>query len=521
MPTLMRVSLVLLSVTVGPLYGGESSLTLKQGGICFRGDDNHPPEKWNQVASVFQRHGFKVCAALNLLQAANDPAYLRFVRELQSHGHEVMDHSPSHRICLMALSSKEEAQAYQGRAGVDHVRGRKVCFRYHLPAPLRYISHGRAVVNGNILRTTGNTLADWTRAPFVLIEGSDDLYRIVGLNNGEARLQTMWYENTVNLDGPREAFFRQIRMPDVYIVPEALIYQTEQVRAICNQHGIVPPKTWIQPGGKEPRLWRKHAAAVLGERLGYVAAAVYPDQSLKCFGEYDPLADKRFGMQWGDFWEDSRDLAWNKHQIAEGVARHYVMFGHSHLSGPKRLGGWKGVLERTEALLEWCKETQIPVKTYSKWAHILYDVPQDPTVNVFPQLDVDRDQDGQPDGITVERVARLLPRGGPDGTEPALEVSQSGAVCSVTRLAGLEKGQNEFSCSIRGDVGQVVNTEFRFVELPTSCHVSFKVQQPGWNQFTLPVVIPEEASVVDIVITAKNHGGRAMRLSQLSLTGQP
>ena len=62
----------MLTVAAGALYGADNTLTSKQGGVCFREDDNHSPEKWEQLASVFERRGFKLCAALNLLRAAEE-----------------------------------------------------------------------------------------------------------------------------------------------------------------------------------------------------------------------------------------------------------------------------------------------------------------------------------------------------------------------------------------------------------------------------------------------------------------
>lgn len=521
----MRISkrvLLTLLLSAGALYGADDDLTLKQGGVCFRGDDNQTPEEWEQLAVVFERHGYRMCAALNFLRGADDPEYLRFVRGLQRRGHEVMDHSPNHRVCSLTLPHAGEAQAYVGKAGVDHVTGNTVCFRYRLPDPPRYAGQGRAMVSKNVVRPSDPaSLAGWSGAPFVRVAGSENVYRISRLDDGTARLQTFWYEDTVDLGGPREVVLQWIAKPDVFVVPEGLVYQTEKVREFCRMHRIVPPKTWIQPGGSEPTLWREHAAAVFGEQFGYVAAATYPDKSLKCFGEYDPRGDKRFGMQWGDFFEDKRDLAWNKHRIAEGVARHYVMIGHSHLSGPAELGGWPGVLDRTERLLVWCKKTGIPVRTYSQWARILYDLRQDPSVNIFPRLDVDRDENGQPDGISLGPDAVLLTEGGPEGAAAALELDQDGTVCGVSRLGGLEKGRNVFSCRLRGDVGQTVGVEFRFPELLQSAYVSFTVQTTGWHRFTRPVVVPEEASVVDILITATRTNGRAMRIAGLSLAAQP
>jgi len=136
-------------------------------------------------------------------------------------------------------------------------------------------------------------------------------------------------------------------------------------------------------------------------------------------------------------------------------------------------------------------------------------------------LDVDRDENGQPDGISLGPDAMLLLKGGPEGTAAALELHRHGALCSVSRLGGLEKGRNLFSCWLRGDAGQNVGVEFRFPELLESARASFKVQAPGWHRFTRPVVVPEKASVVDILITATQKSDQAIRIAGLSLMAQP
>ena len=70
--------------------------TDKRGGICFRVDDNKPIRQWVEFARVFDRHGFKFCAALCPGRMAGDEDYVRLVRSLQDRGHEIMDHTPLH-----------------------------------------------------------------------------------------------------------------------------------------------------------------------------------------------------------------------------------------------------------------------------------------------------------------------------------------------------------------------------------------------------------------------------------------
>ena len=70
--------------------GGASDLAAEAeirplaGGVTFRTDDNGTsPEYFRQRAAVFDKHGLKFGAAVNLLAAESQPGMIEALREIQ------------------------------------------------------------------------------------------------------------------------------------------------------------------------------------------------------------------------------------------------------------------------------------------------------------------------------------------------------------------------------------------------------------------------------------------------------
>lgn len=495
MKRLCRLLLVLAAL---PLLAAERSD--KQGGICFRADDNHTPAKWNELRAVFDKHGYKLGASLNLLSGVSRPGFVEFVRDLQAGGHEVMDHSPNHRVFQLWLASEEAANAYAGKPGVSHTAGRNVYFRYRIQ-PVRSAHTGEAVVAGKTFRPADpDAFKNWQGVPFLLFQDDPETAWLLARNKeGEFELRDFWGGDTVDLGPERTRAYRRLCKEDIRVDHEALRLQAQLVRDLCDQHGIERLTTWIQPGGNEPTVWADDLAAVLGKEFGYTAGAVYPDSAIKCFNEPDPRGDRRFAMQWGNFDEEKRDLEWNKARIADGVARRQVLVGHSHLGGAADLGGWQGTLERTDAILAWCRETGIPVRTMREWADILYTQPTDPNVNIFPDLGTDRDGNGRPDGLSLGYGVSL----GKDDAGFWLEATRTGAVCTVHDLGGLEKGANEFAVELAAGAGATLEVAVTFREAPKATQ-RLALVPAGPNRYAATIEVPPEAARATIVLEAAN-----------------
>jgi hypothetical protein len=493
--------------------------TDKQAGVCFRGDDNHTPEKWNELRAVFDKHGYKLCASLNLLDGHKRKGYMEFVRDLQAGGHEVMDHTPMHRVFVLRYDSEAEAAALAEKAFVDHAVGRMVYFGYRI-APVRSAQTGKATVAGKSFRPAdADAFKNWRGAPFLSFADKPEVVYLLNQNKeGGFELLSFWGEDTVNLGAEREATYRRLGKDEIRVLPEALRYQTQLVLDICKRYDVRPPTSWVQPGGSEPTLWRDDLAQICGQEFGYTAAATYPDSSRKCFNEYDPDGDRRFAMQWGNFIEDGRDLAWNKTRIADGVARHHVMFGHSHLKGPETLGGWPGTLQRTDDLLAWCKETSIPVRTMAEWADILYTQKTDPTVNVFPDIATDRDGNGRPDGILLGAGVTV------EKSEAGcrLRATRDGVVCKVLELGGLEKGRNTLSVELADAVQATVTVDVRPQKMSKADQAVTLLARPDNPRVLSGIVdIPAEASVADLTVSIQGVPAGGLRLGSFSLRQLP
>ncbi len=174
-------------------------------------------------------------------------------------------------------------------------------------------------------------------------------------------------------------------------------------------------------------------------------------------------------------------------------------------------------LKRVDRILSWCKQNRIPVKTLSEWAGILYHTRQDPRVNVFPGLDVDRDGDGIPDGYDV--LPEKLDRndGVPDSSGFSLAMEEAGTICRVERLGGLEKGANCFTIWTKGSAGSSIEVTFRFFEVGKAEELTFPAENPEWTKHQGTVTVPPSASLVNISIDCVRFGEGALKISGMSL----
>jgi hypothetical protein len=496
------------------------TITDKRGGVCFRVDDNQTIQKWTAFAEVFNRHGLKFCAALNYGRMVGNEEYIKLARTLEAQGHEVMDHTPIHSVDKFPLPEGDDPEAWRARPGVDHVDEQRVYLTYEKIAPAG-LAGGRGDISGK--RMTGRTPGDLSetnrnRFTAVYLPDLDKVYMFEQKGEGEdafLELRSFWNEDNVDLGERRDAVYYKLSKSDVDITLEGRRRLTEASLRLAEGLGLRRPVTWIQPGsGGCSDFHREEVRECYGDLYGYVSAATYPNRALKCYNEYDPDGDKRFGMMWGDFDDEGKDLAWNQKRIADGVARHFVLFGHSHFWERVMPDGWEGYLRRVDGLLSWCRETGIPARTQAEWARILYDTRQDPGVDVFPGLGVDRDGDGVPDGYEILQ-ARLDRGDGAPGVGVSLAVEKAGPVCRVARLGGLEKGVNAFTIWTRGR-GEVAVT-FTFPEVGKAGTLAFRGEGPAWTSHRGTVSVPHEASLADIAIDCTGCGGGDFKVSGMGL----
>ena len=498
--------------------------TDKRGGICFRVDDNKPIRQWNEFAEVFNRHGFKFCAALCPGRMAGDDAYIGLVRSLQDRGHEIMDHTPLHSVDKLPLPHGADADAWRTMPGVDHVDATRVYLTYDA-IDTKLLPEYRTDISGNVM--TGRTpqvLNDPNQTRFIAVylPATGRVFRFRQIeHSGDVTLalRSFWDEDNVDLGELRDVVCHKLSKADVRMTLAARRLLAESSLNLFDEIGLERPLTWIQPGsGGCSDFWRGDVKACFGDQYGYVAAATYPDRSLKCYNEVDPDGDKCFGMQWGDFDDEAKDLDWNLKRIADGIAGRRVLIGHSHFWEHAMPDGWGGYLERVDRILSWCKDNRVPVRTYSEWAEDLYRSRPDPHVNVFPELNVDLNADGVPDGYDMLSAERVQRGGGPIANDVFLSVRNAGTICKVDRLGGLEKGAIAFSLRTRGHPGGSIEANFRFFEVETTEKLTFSVGSSEWTEQRATVTVPAGASLVNVSIECTRTGGNTLEIGGMRLS---
>ncbi len=504
----------------------------KVGGVCFRVDDNQDIAKLTEYARLFNKYGLKFSAAMNL--AAGPTAdYFYTVPALQEMGHEIMDHSPNH---LIQYFTTYDTARYSSLPGVDHITGNKICLSYRFVDSVRMMNvEGIATVDGDrAISKDPGAFKSLSMGAIGLYFPTFGLYMspfgISASNSADVDtlyLRSYWAE-PIAFPGKGEVGFHIVRWEDVEVSDDGLKLMAERTMELARIYGLQPPRTWIQPGGWFPMLGRPQVKRVFGEGYGYLAGAVYPQSSFQVFNEHDPNHDARYGMMWGDFYEDSRSFAQVKGIIADRVAKHHMVIGHSHFKD--LLGGWSGYMSRMDSLLAWCKvhSDRIVVATYAEWADRLYGRVVNPYENIFPSLTVDLDENNIPDGYydSVGWTDGQIDStdGAPGTNEYSYSIGRLGSICYVSALAGLEKGENEFSIWTKGSPLSTVEVSFRFPGLEATSF-RFPAGTDQWTRYTLSqsksgaghLIVPDSASTVSVRIICSAYGGGKVKVSGMTL----
>jgi hypothetical protein len=507
--------------------------TNKQGGICFRVDDNQSIDNWRQYSAVFEKYRYNFTFAVNAALFEKNPQYVGLVQELIQSGHELADHTPNHNTLFFTTDAPND---YINRAGVDHIFSNTIVLKYDsFDTSKQYSGDGNAdLISNMIISKKNGAFKDVTNPNYAAIylptRGllvSFSKFSNADTSNVDTLYLTTFWGEPISLSNEQNIPIKLIGIYDIRMNIDALSLLAERSLTAYSKLGITRPVTWIQPGGAFPQINSQEAKTAFGDRWSYRSAAVYPDASLKCYNEYDPLGNRRYAMMWGDFMEDENSFDLVKRIIADRIAKHYCAIGHSHFSS--LLGDWNGYLIRMDSLLSWCKEKNVTVKTYKDWAEQLYSTPQNPYTNIFPPLNVDLDGDGKPDGYTVPTdYAGVLDikDGVAESGNISYSVQKAGDICSVEDLSGLEKGENDFYIWTKGSPGDSVELAFTF---PANSYDDVKLKFPAtsstWSKYgvaqsvngTTSFSIPVDVSICTIRISCSSYAGGTVKVSGFEL----
>ena len=498
----LMTGLALAALAGASALAADAEIRPLAGGVTFRTDDNGiNPEYFRQRAAVFDKHGLKFGAAVNLLAAESQPGMIDAFREIQKSGHDLMDHTPSHNNFWMKFAKEEDIAWIQGQPGVDHIDKKDVFLKYALTVPPPDRESRMVNVTGNRLTPVEVEGAErWFKDQELLyFPESKVLCRVMSREavNGVYPLKSLWGEDNIDL---KTLTGVPVQSCDIQPTPEALALLAQTIRRVCDRNGLSYPVSYAAPGNG-PHLTRATVKSSYGDKFGYRSACVYPEAVARVFNEPDPKGDAPFAMQWGDVYEDGAALPEIKKAVANQLARNKVVILSGHVN--QNPAAWPAYFEKMDALLAWLKAKNIPVKSHADWADILYRSGKRLTGNIFPSLDRDLDEDGNPDGYElVNAKPGDAPAGAALPEKHTLTADKPGILFRVQALGGLPHGDAELSCWLNGPAGTSVNVMVHGVG-----QASFVLKE-GWNLYTAPLTVPANTATarVDFNWQSKQEG---------------
>ena len=384
-------------------------------------------------------------------------------------------------------------------------------------------------INGNIVTVTNGIFSTFSKTDCYLYFPTINQLVYINDNSGgwidnnKVSIQDPW-TNSINLGTHQNIKFYNFDYNNVHITVDAIKALVQESLRLANHYNLAGLNTWIQPGGYFPQVWANEIKQAAGDGFGFKSAGVYNDAAIKVFNEYNPKNDRQFGMQWGDFRLDNQTLEECKRAIANTIAKHGVAIGSSHFKRSGDLGGWNGFLNINEQLITWCVANNIPIRTYSEWADILYQQTPDPYENIFPPLNVDLDGNNLPDGYNSSGEGTLRKTDGvPSVNDYSYSINKVGQICSITNLGGIEKGRNEFEIWTKGAPGNFIEVTFKVGS--QNLVYKFPAENSGWTKYNLSqsvngntsLNIPNSVSLIDVTIKCSNYSGGEVRISGMKL----
>ena len=455
----------------------------KEGGVGFRFDDNQPMAKWKAMAAVFDKHHAPLMYSLIFRPNCFDDEQKAFLRGLVERGHEIMDHTPYH--CAFRFIA-DDATKYAKEPWVDHVAGKIVCLKYERrsdePANEKPVKF-KADLDGGKVVIPKELRKRFQPSGTMIYDGKVYIVTADRKDPGAFTASTFWGE-PVKFTPVKGADVTAVSKKFGFAATEAGMDKLAELTALeCKKIGIPVPTAWIQPGSGEPILQADNIRKGYAKH-GYICASTHQKPAQKVYCETDPEYNA-FAMVWGQLHLDRHPLVRIKEQIADGYARHQVLFAASHMR-PGNGVTWENFLKAHDELLAWLNEVKIPVRTQSDWAKRLYYSKTDPAENIFPAWTVDRDKNGRPDGYNK------LPPGVTIGANGELTAVNKGFVFAINRLGGLEKGENTLKFDVKsGKVQTKINFFQRYRKLGDTLTLD-----GAENKFT----VPADADFADIVV---------------------
>jgi len=496
---------------------------LKKGGICFRVDDNPSLTRLNHYDSLFSKYQKNYCMAFTAWQVVQDSIYLETIKNYITDGNELMDHTPSHQTQMAFIG---DDSTFAGDPAIDHIINGIACLRFSSIDTSVYHNEGLVNIYGNlVISQSPGEFSDLDGDPFFYALYFEapvnkvclwyDLRKSSPGDPDSVSVTSFWQE-TMDFGTVLSVKYHKLTRFDVAMDPASIRFLGKLSLKIYEDSAITRPVSWIHPAGSMPYLSLTEIKTNLGDSLGYMAGTNYQSNSLLCFNEYNPLKLKQFGMNPGIISIENQSIQWNQHQIADYIARHYVVIDVTSLYDPP--GGFDVYWIKLDAILSWLSQKNILVKTYNQWKAMLYDSIPNRFINVIPNLSTDLDGDNYPDGFYNHggiASSYIKTDGVPASGGCSFEITGNGGICQVPELAGIEKGQNYMSVWTKGSSADTsyITVECYFPENGNYLYYDVPVVSPVWQKYTQMITIPDTVSLLTISVYRQSQPGDTVKIS--------
>ncbi len=506
MKIFFRTAVLLLAGTLSLQAAGIP----KKGGVCFRFDDNKPVSQWKELAAVFEKYGMRFSMSIipSAKGAWTQDGWLPFLQEMEAKGYEIMDHTPYHQMFRFKPADGEEKALLDRVKTVDHIdKDGWSCFKFTRDPAYPEVVPVVCDLSGKTAVPVAKPNRCYVYGYLYDPETKTAWYSAWNARAGVFSLRSFWYEDNVNLPERKGVKLELIRNFGGFdLAEDALKLQLEVSRKRFRGMGLKKmPVIYVLPGAYEPHLSGANLMKVYRE-AGYLGGTANQRPSLWGYCTHFDPDRSRFAMSaWTFTLENPKGVRAAKHIIADYVAKNRVATSISHMRVNALPGKWKEFLKHQEELLKWCRDNQIPVHVEKDWTTLLYDTGTDPAWNIMPQIGVDLDKDGIPDGY------RLFPAAKVSGKN--LMVSGKGTLFGISELCGAEPGKNIFSFRYRAKQESSLRILILVQNLDGKSLkknlLNVKLTPGPEQQFQGEFLVPDNADMLNIQVQSMEDGAEA------------
>ncbi len=441
----------------------------KRGFVVFRVDDSQYYTDITAMSKVFDKYGFKMVNIFNMNTSFSSNLWKAMIN-YQNRGHEIGDHTPNHNTAYTDLANDKQVVQFMGLPGVDKIVGKRVYFRWTYPPFDQCVVPGKTI---SVVAGSSTIKGDFSKvkAPSDIIYTAEfGWVHLINKTDTSATaidVRNYWSaEKLVFKESATEPMYKAY-IYDVYLGEEATYALLLSSRILFDFYGFKRPKFWGFAGNYQAQV-QAETMSLVGPKFGYLGS-ICPNKQHRMvalnYNQEDTLI--RWSQTGSTFYVENQTALMSQRHIANMIAKHQVAIDNGHFwykdatICPQYVGTKEEKLVQylatLDSVLSFCHTNNIAVLSYERALQIIFDHPQDSTVNMIPPLYNDLTNQGFPDGYTLDKDTKLVKN---EGVEVdrfySLKRSNNGNLLLIAATGGINLGSNKFSFWAKGLDGATI-----------------------------------------------------------------